>query len=273
MTGRNSPDARSLIDRFAGRFPVHAMRRMRLPDGTFRYAHVSPAVAESFGLDVDALLAMKRVDHHWIDPRDRQHFITALNASADDLTPLDEEVRVLAPDGRVRWVRSLGDPEYLADGTVVWDGVALDVTDRREALQRVVDAMESARAAEVAASAGASLPRDTLEHLAAALWPSAGPPDVEGARAAASVLLAAVGVRPAAQRRDAAPSEAKLTARQREIGSLVAKGLPNREIAELLGLMEGTVKLHVSRILRRLSLRNRTELTYHLGAFAGRPAR
>jgi DNA-binding NarL/FixJ family response regulator len=40
---------------------------------------------------------------------------------------------------------------------------------------------------------------------------------------------------------------------------LVATGSTNREIAERLYLSEGTVKNHISRILGRLRLRDRTQ--------------
>lgn len=52
---------------------------------------------------------------------------------------------------------------------------------------------------------------------------------------------------------------ARLTSRQLEILRLMAQGLPNKGIAKQLELTEGTVKLHVSAVLRTLGTRNRTE--------------
>ena len=49
-----------------------------------------------------------------------------------------------------------------------------------------------------------------------------------------------------------------LTQREREVLALVAAGLNNREIAVKLYLSQGTVRLHVSNILRKLEAPNRT---------------
>ncbi|MCL2022139.1 MAG: response regulator transcription factor [Betaproteobacteria bacterium] len=50
-----------------------------------------------------------------------------------------------------------------------------------------------------------------------------------------------------------------LTGRQDEVLSLMAKGYSNREIAERLGLVEGTVKIHLSAIFKRLGVSSRTQ--------------
>ena len=52
---------------------------------------------------------------------------------------------------------------------------------------------------------------------------------------------------------------AGLTARQAEVLALLQQGLSNKVIASRLGLAEGTVKNHVSALLRLLKARNRTQ--------------
>lgn len=59
------------------------------------------------------------------------------------------------------------------------------------------------------------------------------------------------------------PSEGSLTAREVEVLKLVAQGLPNREIAEKLSIAGRTVRNHVSSILDKLHLANRTQATLY----------
>ncbi|HKV83612.1 MAG TPA: response regulator transcription factor [Ktedonobacterales bacterium] len=67
--------------------------------------------------------------------------------------------------------------------------------------------------------------------------------------------LAAAGV---PQRAGLIPSD-DLTERERDILRLLARGDSNREIGETLFITEGTVKNHVSSILSKLALRDRTQ--------------
>jgi DNA-binding NarL/FixJ family response regulator len=50
-----------------------------------------------------------------------------------------------------------------------------------------------------------------------------------------------------------------LTARELEVLRMVAKGWGNKEIAAALDITEVTVKLHVSHVLEKLNVRDRTE--------------
>jgi DNA-binding NarL/FixJ family response regulator len=56
------------------------------------------------------------------------------------------------------------------------------------------------------------------------------------------------------------PSDApRLTRRQRDVLALIGHGKSNKEIADSLGLAEGTVKIHVTAILKALKASNRTQ--------------
>ncbi len=264
----NNPlDAARLM---GGAFPGHTMQRIRTPDGIYRYGYVSPEVRDIFGLDADWLMAQSEVDHHWIHSDDQSRWLKALEASAAALTPLDEEVRVIRPDGALKWVRSIGRPRQAEDGTVIWDGVALDVTERREALEALERTLTEARRSEVSegrlawiAAHGVQAPLEALRHAMAQLSARrGGTPEVDAATTAFTTFDQALGAARdlvAARVVDEAAPVTRLTRRQLEIAALLREGASNRDIADRLSLTEGTVKLHVSAILKRLGVRNRTE--------------
>jgi len=54
-------------------------------------------------------------------------------------------------------------------------------------------------------------------------------------------------------------SHRPLSGREVEVLRMVAKGLGNKEIASALNIAEVTVKMHVSHVLEKLSVKDRTE--------------
>jgi DNA-binding NarL/FixJ family response regulator len=64
---------------------------------------------------------------------------------------------------------------------------------------------------------------------------------------------------PPGERADARPAEGVLTERELEVLDRMAEGATNAEIAEALVISESTTKSHVKNILRKLSVRNRTQ--------------
>ena len=76
-----------------------------------------------------------------------------------------------------------------------------------------------------------------------------GPPG--GLTAATASLNAAGGLR--------SPREIGLTERQAQVLALMVQGKPNKLICRELNLAEGTVKIHVTAILKALNVTNRTQ--------------
>jgi DNA-binding NarL/FixJ family response regulator len=62
-----------------------------------------------------------------------------------------------------------------------------------------------------------------------------------------------------------APSEIGLTARQTEVLALAVQGKSNKLICRELDLAEGTVKIHMTAILKALNVINRTQAVIAVG--------
>jgi len=62
-----------------------------------------------------------------------------------------------------------------------------------------------------------------------------------------------------------APRDIGLTARQADVLALLVQGQPNKLICRGLDLAEGTVKIHVTAILKALNVSNRTQAVIAVG--------
>jgi len=137
-----------------------------------------------------------------------------------------------------------------------------------EAIRRITGALADTRVLVLSASGEHS---DVLEAVKAGasgyLVKSASAPELVAAvrRTAAGDTVFTPGLAGLVlgeyRRMAAAPEEVqapKLTDRETEILRLMAGGYSNKEIANSLGVAEGTVKNHVSNILSKLGVRDRT---------------
>lgn len=79
--------------------------------------------------------------------------------------------------------------------------------------------------------------------------------DARRAGVAADAIVAPAGDSGA----DDEPSPEILTAREIQVLELVAEGLPNKTIAERMGISDQTVKFHVASISGKLGAANRTD--------------
>lgn len=120
------------------------------------------------------------------------------------------------------------------------------------------DADEYVFAALQAGASGFLLKDATAEDLVGAVRVVAGG-DALLAPSVTRRLIADYVARPAVREPDAAVLRA-LTERELEVMRLVATGRSNAELAAELYLSEQTVKTHVSRILAKLGLRDRTQI-------------
>jgi NarL family two-component system response regulator LiaR len=80
---------------------------------------------------------------------------------------------------------------------------------------------------------------------------------------ARKLILATRGAAGTESRRESSLPSDDLTEREREVVHLIARGCSNQEIAQTFVISEKTVKTHVSHILAKLNLKDRTQLAIY----------
>ena len=189
-------------------------------------------------------------------------------------------------------VSSQADLEFVGEASNGQEGVALAASARPDVVlmdirMPIMDGIESTRLLlEAAQARGGTQPRvivlttfDLDEAAARAIRGGASgfvlkDADPEFLLAAIRTVHSGTAVIAAAQTRElfenfgvaatAVPTAYELlTAREREIFGLAARGLSNAEIAASEFLSEATVKTHISRVLSKLELRDRVQLVVY----------
>lgn len=124
----------------AGNLPGAVYQRVMYSDGTISYPYISRGVIDTHGVDAEDVKRDGTILVGRVHPDDQERFAQALKESAREQTAFDMEVRNVKPDGQVVWVRSLGRPRLRDDGAVVWDGIFVDITARKQAEEQAAQA-------------------------------------------------------------------------------------------------------------------------------------
>ena len=151
---------------------------------------------------------------------------------------------------------------------VLWDlGVNPDPSIERlaslraEAILILTLLPDESHAGRVWAAGGRGLLRRDAEpaHLAAALAAMVEGLAVLDPTFAVALFASPAPPEPSEWRAEEPPLREELTPRELQVLRLIADGLPNKTIANRLGISEHTVKFHINAILGKLGVESRTE--------------
>lgn len=109
---------------------------VRDENGERRFSFVSSRCKELNGVEADAAMANPALLHSLIVDEDRDAFAAAEEAAFAAMKPFEAEARLRKPNGEIRWYRCASAPRTLADGSVVWDGVQVDIHDAKVGEER-----------------------------------------------------------------------------------------------------------------------------------------
>lgn len=121
----------------AANMPGMVFQRVLRSDGRLEFTYVSDGCRDFLGVEPEELMADAQLFLDALSADERQRFLAALGRSARTMDPFEEEVAAIGRDGRRRWLRGQSRPTKRDTGDMVWDGIIIDVTDRKVAEQRL----------------------------------------------------------------------------------------------------------------------------------------
>ncbi|WP_373540650.1 AAA family ATPase [Chamaesiphon sp.] len=141
-----------------------AIYQFRLaPDGSMSYPFISSGCWELFGLSPAAIVADADCLVRTIDPADVAIFHSSIAISAQNLTPKFWKGRAVLSTGELKWIECVSRPERQPDGSIVWDGVILDITAQQAALHE-------RKQAEIALAASQQKNYNLIQSINGVVW-------------------------------------------------------------------------------------------------------
>ncbi|WP_129675240.1 hybrid sensor histidine kinase/response regulator [Candidatus Chloroploca sp. Khr17] len=117
------------------------------------YLFISGGVQQVLGVAPEEVFVDSSVLHDLISPDERERVLVAQLHSFKAMSLFNEVVHFILPDGTERWLYISSRPRREADGSIVWDGLSLDITERQQAAHELAQARDAAEAATRAKSA------------------------------------------------------------------------------------------------------------------------
>ncbi|MDY0327236.1 MAG: PAS domain S-box protein [Arcobacteraceae bacterium] len=106
-------------------------------DGIFRFTYLAATFEELSGLSNEVVLNDFTKSFEMIVPQDREKVLQSIISSAENLTSLHMEFRIMHHQKGILWVESQSKPEKLPDGTIVWYGFLYYITNRKNDEQKL----------------------------------------------------------------------------------------------------------------------------------------
>ena len=115
------------------------------PNGSTSLPYTSPRFAEMFALDPAIVVRDAETIFSRMHPEDKAKLQTSIEVSAQGLAPWNCIFRVGDPEVGYHWIEGRSLPEREADGSILWHGFLLDITERITAEARLKTLTEQLR--------------------------------------------------------------------------------------------------------------------------------
>lgn len=97
------------------------------------FSYVSPAVEWLHGLKADDVKQNASLIYDQVDEAYRAQLLEAEARAYKTMAKLECDLPIRLPTGDIRWRRFISSPRKYPDGSVIWDGIELDITEHRKA--------------------------------------------------------------------------------------------------------------------------------------------
>jgi PAS domain S-box-containing protein len=111
-------------------------------DGRSRFSYVSSSCIDIFELEASAVQQNSDLIWQCIHPEDCPTLHASIMASAETLNAWEFEWRIVTPSGQLKWIRGASRPFRQMSGDIIWDGVLIDISDRKQAEIKIMHALE-----------------------------------------------------------------------------------------------------------------------------------
>ncbi len=100
-------------------------------DGSYSVPYISEKVCEYSGFKPEQVITEPSLFFQPIHHDDIGHIQEQIQKSAENLSEFSVEHRITTPSGEIKWFRVKSTPTLLENGDILWNGISIDITERK----------------------------------------------------------------------------------------------------------------------------------------------
>jgi PAS domain S-box-containing protein len=101
------------------------------PSGTRSFPYISGGIEQMFGYKPEQLVSDSSLLLSLMDKESEQAYVAAESRSVIELSTFSQEIKFTWPGGKILWLQFNSEPHMESDGSIVWDGIGMDITERK----------------------------------------------------------------------------------------------------------------------------------------------
>ncbi|MEG4965539.1 PAS domain S-box protein [Microcoleus sp. B6-A1] len=119
------------FQKMAANVPGMIYQYLRHPDGSDQFTYVSSGCWELYELEPEKVEQNSDLIWATVHPEDLKPLLESIAISGGTLKPWKYEGRIVTRSGKLKWIRGIARPELQPGGDILWEGVTIDISDRK----------------------------------------------------------------------------------------------------------------------------------------------
>ncbi|WP_392483058.1 PAS domain S-box protein [Nostoc sp. C110] len=131
------PEKIALLETIAANLPGMIFQILQRQDGSVFIPYISSGCEYLYELKPEAVQADFQVLYKLIHPQDIKAFTESITVCSTTFKPWHWEGRIITPSGQLKWIQGTSQPERQETGDFLWNGLVMDITDRKQAEEKL----------------------------------------------------------------------------------------------------------------------------------------
>jgi PAS domain S-box-containing protein len=127
----------NLLSKLTVNLPGIIFQVLQQQDGSVFVLYVSSGCEYLYELEPEVVQADFKVLYKLIHPQHIKAFTESIAVCSTNITPWHWEGRIITPSGKLKWIQGNSQPELQPNGDFLWNGLVMDITDRKQAEEKL----------------------------------------------------------------------------------------------------------------------------------------